>query len=103
SLPLLPLPRTRMSNCSGWDMMFLDELLIIAQRIVVVGDANDHPARRGLQMCAPSLGALVRDAGTRLPCSPQSASRPFRQMNGACQTLLACPVVCALPLEGGDD
>src|SRR5215472_17820009 len=33
SLPLLPLPRTRISNCSGWDMMFLDELLVTAQRI----------------------------------------------------------------------
>src|SRR6266568_58553 len=59
SLPLLPLPRTRMSNCSGWDMMFLDELLIIAQRIVVVGDADDSPPRVAVSKCARHLSALL--------------------------------------------
>src|SRR5262249_12176736 len=30
-----------------------------------------QPARRGLQTCAPSLSTVVRDADTRLPCSPR--------------------------------
>jgi hypothetical protein len=46
--------------------MFLIELLMTAQRIVAVGNADTSPARRA-QMGAPSLGTFVHDAGTRLP------------------------------------
>jgi hypothetical protein len=39
--------------------MFLDELLIIAQRIVVVGDADDSPPRVAVSKCARHLSALL--------------------------------------------
>jgi hypothetical protein len=64
-----------------------------------------RPARRDLQTCASSLSTVVRDADTRLPCSPRSLLpvRPpddkrsrlvFGSNKGQLQGRLSAPVAC---------
>src|SRR5262245_59464758 len=42
-----------------------------------------YPAHRGLQTSAPYLGTVVRDADSRLPCSPRSCCPFVHSMTNA--------------------